>query len=74
MAADVETKYLFNGFRYVGKDESRSANVNMPTDVAMKLMMPLFKKGHNVTSDNYFTSLYLCLRLAKQGCNVVGTI
>ena len=46
----------------------------MPTDVVMKLMMPLLKKGHNVTSDNYFTSLNLCLRLAKQGCSLVDTI
>ena len=74
MAVDVETKYLFNGFPYVGKDESRSGDVSVPTDVVMKLMMPLFKKGHNITSDNYFTSLDLCLRLAKQGCSLVGTI
>ena len=59
MAVDVETKYLFNGFPYVGKDERRSGDVSMPTGIVMKLMMPLFKKGHNVTSDNYFTSLDL---------------
>ena len=73
IAVDVETKYLFNGFLYVGKDESRSDDVSVPTDVVMKLMMPLFKKGHNVTSDNYLTSLDLCLRLAQQGCSLVGT-
>ena len=48
--------------------------MSVPTDVVMKLMMPLFKKGHNVTSDNYFTSLDLCLRLAKQGWKLVVTI
>ena len=74
MAVDVETKYLFNGFPYVGKDESRSVDVSVHTNVAMNLMMPLFKKGHNVTSNNYFTSLDLCLRLTKQGCSLVGTI
>ena len=74
MAVDVEIKYSFNGFPYAGKDESRSDNVSVPTDVVMKLIMPLFKKGHNVTSDNYFTFLDLCLRLAKQGCSLVGTI
>ena len=46
----------------------------MPTDVVMKLMITLFKKGQNVTSDNYFTSLDLCLWLEKQGCSLVGTI
>ena len=71
---DVETKYLFNGFPYAGKDESRGGDVSVPADVVMKLVMLLFKKGHNVTSDNYFTSLDLCLRLAKQGCSLVGTI
>ena len=71
MAIDVETKYLFNGFPYVGKDESRSNDVSVPTDMVMKLMMPLFKKAHNVTSDNYFTSLDLCLWLAKQGCSLL---
>ena len=74
MAIDDETKCLFSGFPYVGKDECRSGDVSVPTDVVMKLMMPLFKKAHNVTSDNYFTSLDLCLRLAKQGCSLVGTI
>ena len=74
MGVDVETKYLFNGFKYVGKNESRSGDVSVRTGVVMKLMMPLFKKGHNVTSNNYFTSLDLCLRLAKQGCSPVGTI
>ena len=74
MAVDVETKYAFNGIPYVGKGDSRSGDVSVHTNVVMKLMMPLFKKGHNVTSDNYFTSLDLCLRLAKQGCSLVGTI
>ena len=74
MAVDVETKYLFNGFPYVEKDESKSGDVSVPTDVVMKLMTPLFKKSHKVTSDNYLTSLDLCLRLAKQGCSLVGTI
>ena len=74
MAVDIETKYLFNGFKYVGKDESRSGDVSVPTGVVMKLLMPLFKKGHNVTSNNYFIFLDLCLQLVKQGCSLVGTI
>ena len=59
MVANVETKCLFNCFPYVGKDESRSGDVSVPTDVVMKLMMLLFNKDHNVTSGNYFTSLDL---------------
>jgi len=32
MAVDVETKYLFNSFLDVGKDENRSGDVSVPTD------------------------------------------
>ena len=56
MAVDVQTKYLFNDFPHVGKDESRTGDVTMPNDVVIKLMVLLFKKGNNITSDNYFTS------------------
>ena len=31
MAVDIERKYLFNGFPYVGKDESMSDDVSVPT-------------------------------------------
>jgi len=44
----------------------------MATDLVMKLM-PLLKNGHSVT-DNYLTFLDPCLRLAKQGCSLVGKI
>ena len=74
MTVDIEIKYLFNGFPNVIKDDSRSGDMTVPTDVVMKVMVPLFKKDHNVTSDNYFKSLELCLRLAKQGCSLVGAI
>ena len=49
MTVDVETKYLFNGFPYTEKNESKSGNMSVSTDVVMKFMMPFFKKGHNVT-------------------------
>ena len=74
MAADVKTKYLFNGFPYLGKDDTRSGDTSVPTDVVMKLMEPLFKKGYNVTCDYYFTSLDLALRFAKKQCSLVETI
>lgn len=74
LAVDVENKYLFNGFPYLGKDDTRSADVSVATDVVMKLMKPLFMKGYNVTCDNYFTSLNLAKLLAKNQCSLVGTI
>ena len=48
--------------------------MSAPTDVVMKLMSPLFKKGYNVTCDNSFTFLDLTLQLAKQHRSLVGTI
>ena len=74
MAFDVESKYLYNGFSYPGKDWTRSGDASLPTDVVMKLMIPLISQGFNVTCDNYFTSLDLLLRRAKRQCNLVATI
>ena len=73
MAIDVESKYLYNGFPYLGKNLTRSGDASLPTDLVMKLMIPLFRQGFNVTCDNYFTSLDLSLRLAKRQCSLVAT-
>jgi len=48
-------QFLLNGLLHVGKDESWSGDVSVPTDI----IVPLFKSGHNITSGNYFTSLDL---------------
>ena len=74
LAVDVENKYLFNGFSYVGNDDTRSSDMSVPTDVVMKLMAPLFQQGYNVTCDNYFISLGLALKLAEKKCSLVGTL
>ena len=74
MVVDVESKCLYNGFPYSGKDLMRSGDASIPTDVVMTLMSPLFRQGFNVTCDNYFTSLNFSLRLAKQHCSLAGTI
>ena len=66
MVVDNESKYLYNGFPYLGKDETRDTSMSMPTSVVMKLMKPLIKHGCNVTCDNFFTSLDVTARLAKE--------
>ena len=38
-------KKLFNGFPYAEKDDSRTGDVSVPTDIVMKLIMPLFRAG-----------------------------
>ena len=73
LSVDVENKYLFNDFPYVGKDNTRSSDMSVPTDVVLKLMAPLFQQGFNVTCDNYFTSLGLALKVEKK-CNLVQTL
>ena len=44
VAAEVESKYFYNGFPCLGKNSTRSGDVSAPTDVVTKLMSPLFKK------------------------------
>ena len=66
LAADVKNKYLFNGFPYVGKDDTRSSDMPVPTDVVLNPTATLFQRGYNVTCDNYFTSLGLALKLVEK--------
>ena len=74
MAVDTETKYLFNSFPYLGKDENRDTSSSQPKYVVTKLMQPIFKCCYNVTCDNFFTSLDVALHLANQKCSMVGTV
>ena len=74
MMVDADGKCLYNGFPYLGKDDTRDTSVSMPTDVIMELVWPLFKHDYNITCDNFFTSLDLAVRLAKEKCNLIGTI
>ena len=74
MVVDADSKYVYNGFPYLGKDETRDTFISVPTDVVIKLMQALFKHGYNVTCDNFFTYLDVALRLANEKCSVVGTI
>lgn len=74
LLADVETKYLCNGFPYVGKNEQRAPNEKLPEQVVMKLVAPYRNKGRNVTTDNFFTTVTLGERLEKEKTSLVGTI
>ena len=74
MAVDAEKKYLFNSFLYFWKDENRDTSVSLPKYVITKLMQPIFKRGCNITCDNFFTSLDIALHLADQKCSMVRTV
>ncbi|KAJ8888997.1 hypothetical protein PR048_008491 [Dryococelus australis] len=74
LAADVGTKYLSNGFPYLGKDDNRPPNQSLSEHDVMKLMAPYLGKGRNVTMDNFFTSVSLAEKLEIQSTSLVGTV
>ena len=49
LAVDIQMKYLFNGFLFAGKNKTRNPNVSVPTDVALKMIAPLFQRWYSVT-------------------------
>ena len=65
---------LFNSFLYLGKDESRDTSVSVPIYVVTKLMQLIFKRGYNVTCDNFFRRLAVALHIADQQCSNMATV
>jgi len=49
LAVDKDSKYLINGFPYLGKDDSRPDDERVAEHVVLKLMEPYLNKGRNVT-------------------------
>ena len=74
LLVDVEHKYLYNGFPYLGRDANRQATNSLSADVVLKLMNPLFGGGYNVICDNYFSSLKVSNSLMENKCSFVGTV
>lgn len=74
LAVDVTSKYLVNGFPYLGKDETRPPNQSLGENVVLRLMEPFKGSGRNVTTDNFFTSLKLAKELKKNNISLVGTM
>ena len=49
LIVDVNSKYLYNGFPYVGKDETCATSTSLSTDVVLKLIESLANYGkHNL--------------------------
>ena len=69
LLTDAQSKYLCNGKPYLGRDPSRSRCSDLPGDVCLALLQPYYKKGYNVTTDNYFTSLKLAEELKQKENN-----
>lgn len=75
LLCDSESAYVLNAQPYLGRnyDENRG-NLQLGEHVVMRLMEPYFGRGHNVTTDNFFTSKKLSLLLAKHKTTLVGTV
>ena len=74
LAVDKDSKYVVNGFPYVGRDETRSRDERVSDQVVMRLLKPYLNKGRNVTTDNYFTSMKLATELQKYKTSLLGTV
>lgn len=74
LAADSKTKYLVNGFPYLGKDDQRPTTETLSENVVLRLLEPYTNKGRNVTTDNFFTSLKLAEKLKAKNTSIVGTM
>ena len=74
LVVDKDSKYVANGFPYIGKDELRSTNERVSDHVVMKLAEPYLKKGRNITTDNYFTSVKLANLLKSKNTSLLGTL
>ena len=74
LLADSKSKYLCNGKPYLGKDPLRKKENDLPTDVRLSLLKPYFKKGYNVTTDNFFTNVKLAETLKLEKTTIVGTV
>ena len=73
LLVDVEHKYLYNGFPYLGRDANRQATTSLSADVVLKLMNPLFGGGYDVICDNCFSSLKVLNSLMENKCSFIGT-
>ena len=73
LAIDKDSKYIVNGFPCIGKDELRSNKERVSGRVVMKLAEPYLKKGRNITTDNYFTSIKLAILSKSKNTSLLGT-
>lgn len=69
---DSSSKYVWNIQPYLGKAVSGVVEKQQGKRVVLDLVKGL--NGHNITVDNFFTSLELSQELLKQKLTIVGTL
>ena len=47
---------------------------DLPTDVCLSLLKPYFKKGYNVTTDNFITNIKLAETLKLEKTTIIGAV
>ncbi len=54
----VKNKYICNGFPYLGAELSKPLPKGLlqGDSVVRDLLLPLYNKGYNCTTDNFFTT------------------
>ncbi|XP_071037109.1 piggyBac transposable element-derived protein 4-like [Parasteatoda tepidariorum] len=63
LASDISSKYVLNGFPYLGKDEQRPSSMLLSEHVVLKPVEPNTSCGRNITTDNFFISMSLLTKL-----------
>ena len=71
---EVESKYVVDIIPYMGQQEAESRTCQLGEHVVTTLMEPLFGKGYNVITDNFFTSLRVATFLQEKRTTICGTI
>ena len=72
LLVDCASKYVVDGFPYLGKDDERPANESLPEHVVKQLMVDHLNAGYNVTMDNFFTSKKLADYLKSKKTSILG--
>lgn len=74
---DVETDYILDFIIYTGAETNLlpcDKNIGISGTVVMTLMEPYLKKGHNLYTDNWYTTPILCEHLFVKKTTLTGTV
>ena len=74
LLVDVISKFILNGFPYLGKNHDKPNNELQGEYVVKKLIEPYKNKGYCVSSDNFFTTYRLASQLLANKTTFIGTV
>ena len=74
LAVDKDSKYVVNGFPYVGRNETPSRDERVSDQVVMRLLKSYLNKERNVITNNYFTSIEMATEMQKYKTCFRGTV